>query len=123
MLKNNRFLYLIITIAVIILGIFSRKMECIPTFFGDTSYAVMIFFGFRIIFIKNSLKKTAVIALVFCFCIEFLQLYRDEWILSIRNTTLGHYALGQGFLWSDLIYYSIGIIIAFILDSNVAKNN
>lgn len=122
MLKNNRFLYLVITISVIILGILSRKIDGIPTFIGDTLYAVMIYFGSRMIFISYSIKKTAIIALFFCFCIEFLQLYRAaEWILEIRRTAIGHYALGQGFLWSDLVYYSIGVLIAFTVDSKVVK--
>ena len=59
-------------------------------------------------------KKMTILALLFCFCIEFLQLYRAQWIVSIRKTTLGHYALGQGFMWSDLVYYTIGIVFASV---------
>ena len=121
MLKNTRFTYFIIIVSVIILGILSRKIGGIPTFFGDTLYAVMIYFGLRFLFIKNSSKITIVLALVFCFCIEFLQLYRAEWLLTIRRTTLGHYVLGQGFLWSDLAFYTLGILIAFLIDFNLVK--
>lgn len=64
-----------------------------------------------------------VLALTFCFCIEFLQLYSAEWMLAIRRTTLGHYALGQGFLWSDLGYYALGTVIAFGMDSSWIKGN
>ncbi len=123
MLIKNRFLYFIIIGSVIILGILSRKIEGIPTFFGDTLYAVMVYFGMRLFFINKSSKRTIILALVFCFCIEFLQLYRAEWMLTIRRTTLGHFALGQGFLWSDLGYYSLGIIIAFLIDFNLVKKN
>ncbi len=121
MLKNTRFSYFIIIVSVIILGILSRKIDGIPTFFGDTLYAVMVYFGMRMLFINNSFKMTFVLALVFCFCIEFLQLYRVEWLLAIRRTTLGHYALGQGFLWSDLVYYILGIVMAFLMDFNLVK--
>ena len=121
MLKNRRIQYLILIILVIALGITSRKMEGIPTFFGDTLYAVMIYFGLRMVFINLNLKKTAILALLICFAIEFLQLYSAEWILEIRRTTFGHYVLGQGFLWSDLGYYIIGIIMAFLIDSNWIK--
>jgi hypothetical protein len=123
MLKNNRFSYLILIISVIILGILSRMIDGIPTFFGDTLYAVMVYFGMRMIFVNFNIQKTAILALLFCFAIEFLQLYRAEWILAIRRTTLGHYALGQGFLWSDLGYYTLGIIIAFLIDFNFIKKN
>lgn len=121
MLKSNRFSYFILTAFIIILGILSRKTDGIPMFFGDILYAVMIYFGMRFLFINNSFAKSFILALVFCFCVEFLQLYRAEWILTIRRTTLGHYALGEGFLWSDLGCYFIGVIIAFLIDTNFVK--
>jgi hypothetical protein len=96
-------------------------MEGVPTFFGDSLYAVMIYFGMRMFFINLNLKKTAIFALLLCFVIEFLQLYNALWMLEIRRTTLGHYVLGQGFLWSDLAYYTIGIITVFLIDFNFIK--
>lgn len=121
MLKNRRIQYFILIVLTIALGITSRKMEGIPTFFGDTFYAVMIYFGMRMLFVDIDIKKTAILALLICFCIEFLQLYKAEWMLAIRRTTLGRYSLGQGFLWTDLGFYTLGIIIAFWVDFYVDK--
>lgn len=123
MRKNTRLSYFILIISVITLGIISRKMDGFPLFFGDMLYAVMAYFGMRLLFIKNSPKTALILALIFCFCIEFLQLYDAEWLLTIRRTTLGHYALGQGFLWSDLGYYTLGILIAFGMDFKFIKRN
>ena len=123
MLKNSRIQYFILILIVIALGITSRKMEGVPTFFGDTLYAVMIYFGLRMLFVNFNIKKTAILALLICFAIEFLQLYDAEWMLEIRRTTFGHYVLGQGFLWSDLVYYTLGVIIAFLIDFNFIKKN
>lgn len=117
MTNPNRFIYFILIISVILLGILSRKINGIPPFFGDVLYAVMLYFGMRFLFINQSLRKSIVFALIFCFSIELLQLYRTEWILAVRRTTLGHYVLGEGFLWSDLVCYTIGIITAFLIDS------
>lgn len=118
-LKNSRIRYFILILIVIFLGITSRKIEGVPTYFGDTLYAVMIYFGMRMLFVNINIKKITIFALLFCFAIEFLQLYDAEWILEIRRSDLGHYALGQGFLWSDLAYYTLGIIIAFWMDFNL----
>lgn len=123
MVKNKRMLYFILTLIVIALGITSRKIEGIPTFFGDTLYAVMVYFGMRMFFINLNLKKTAILALIFCFEIEFLQLYDAQQMLEIRRTTLGHYVLGQGFLWSDLGYYTLGITMASCIASFLIKEN
>lgn len=121
MLKNRRIQYFILIVLTIALGITSRKMEGVPTFFGDTLYAVMVYFGMRMLFVNIDLKKTAILALLICFTIEFLQLYDAKWMLEIRRTPLGHYVLGQGFLWSDLAFYTLGIIMAFLIDSNWIK--
>jgi hypothetical protein len=112
MSKNNRFSYFTLIIFTVILGILSRKIDGIPSFVGDILYAVMVYFGMCFLFPNYDQKKTIILALLFCYCIEFLQLYRAQWIVSIRKTTLGHYALGQGFLWSDLVYYAIGVVFA-----------
>lgn len=116
MLKHSRARYFFLVVLVIALGITSRKIAGVPTFFGDCLYAVMVYFGMRMLFVSLNIKKTALLALLFCFGIEFLQLYEGSWMLEIRNTTLGHYVLGQGFILSDLVYYTLGIIVAFYLD-------
>lgn len=123
MLKKTRLYYFVLIIFVIISGIASRKIDGIPTYFGDMLYAIMVYFGMRLLFIKKKLKKALALALIFCFCIEFLQLYDAQWMLTIRRTTLGHYVLGQGFLWSDLFFYTLGITIALLIDFNFAKKN
>jgi hypothetical protein len=83
----------------------------------------MVYFGMRMFFINLNLKKTAIFALIFCFAIEFLQLYDTQQMLEIRRTTLGHYALGQGFLWSDLGYYTLRTMMAFCIASFLIKEN
>jgi len=122
-LNNSRIQYFILTLIVITLGILSRKIGAVPIFFGDALYAVMVYFGLRMLFNNLGLEKTAILALVFCFCIEFLQLYNAEWMLEIRRTTAGHYVLGQGFLWSDLAYYTLGVVMAFLIDFYFIKRN
>lgn len=99
------------------MGILSRKIDVIPTFIGDTLYAVMIYFGMRFIFINHNKKIAILLALLFCYCIEFQQIYSADWIVQIRRTSIGHYALGQGFLWSDLVFYTTGVFVAYLVDS------
>ena len=121
MFKNNRISYFILVVITIILGILSRKIEVIPSFFGDTLYAVMIYFGIRFTFINRNKKIAILLTLLFCYCIEFQQIYRADWIVQIRRTSIGHYILGQGFLWSDLGCYTIGVFVAYLVDSILIK--
>jgi glycopeptide antibiotics resistance protein len=49
------------------------------------------------------------IALTLSYAIELSQLYQAAWINGIRDTRLGGLLLGHGFLWSDLLCYTVGI--------------
>lgn len=120
-MKNERLKYFILFLLVLILGILSRKINCIPLFIGDILYAVLIYFGFRFLIVKSEKSTSLLFSLLFCFGIEFLQLVQIEWLIAIRKTTLGHYILGQGFLWLDLLCYIIGTLLAFLIDWKFVK--
>jgi hypothetical protein len=121
MLNKSWKQYCIVTLIVITLGISSRKISGVPVFFGDVLYAVMTYFAVRMFFNQLKVKTTAFLALAFCFFIEISQLYQAEWMVEIRNTTLGHYVLGQGFLWSDLGFYTLGVLTALLMDFKIIK--
>ncbi|PGF09763.1 hypothetical protein COM59_06965 [Bacillus pseudomycoides] len=112
--KRNRLLYAILTIIVVILGLASRKFayalpNLLNAYLGDALWAIMIFIGFGFLFHKMKTKKIAFLSLLFCYGIEISQLYHADWIDNIRATTLGGLVLGYGFLWSDLLAYTIGV--------------
>lgn len=112
--KNNRLRYLFMIFIVICLGLLSRRMsdyipDIIDLFLGDLLWALMVYLMSRALFINWSARKIVLIGILFCFTIEFSQLYHGDWIDMIRRTTLGGLILGYGFLWSDLIAYLLGI--------------
>jgi len=120
---KTRILYLFIICLIIILGLLSRKVDFIPLFVGDILYAVMIYFIVRFLFINFSQIKIATIAILICYTIEILQLYQASWIIEIRKNTFGHLIFGQGFLWSDILAYTLGIGISYILEKFTFKRN
>jgi len=97
----------------------SRKIPSIPLCVGDLLYAVMIYFLSRIIFINKKSLSIIILSLLICYGIEFLQLYQAEWMLELRKTLFGRYVLGQGFLWTDILAYTFGIVITFLLEKFV----
>ena len=85
-------------------------------FIGDVLYAVLIYFGFRFLIMDSKKSTSLLLSLLFCFGIEILQLVQIDWLIAIRKTTLGHYILGEGFLWLDLLCYVMGTLMAYYLD-------
>ncbi|MGA5677537.1 ribosomal maturation YjgA family protein [Bacillus cereus] len=120
-MKRNRVVYALFTIVVIILGLSSRKFafalpHLLNDYLGDALWALMIFTGFGFLFPKTETKKLAFISLMFCYGIEASQLYHAEWIDSIRATTFGGLVLGYGFLWSDVVAYTIGVGVGILCE-------
>ena len=125
--SRTRVVYLLLTIIVMILGLLSRKISGLPKiielYSGDILWALMIFLIIAFIFNRKSTIFIISWAIIFSYIIEISQLYHVPWIDSIRNTTLGGLILGFGFLWSDLVCYTIGIIIGIIIDIMINKTN
>ncbi|MBB3150938.1 hypothetical protein FHS16_000972 [Paenibacillus endophyticus] len=118
---NARISYLIAALTTMLLGYGSRRYaESLPAFvsvhMGDALWASMVYFGIRMLGASVSLKRSALLSFLFCFGIEFSQLYQAEWINAIRGTTIGALVLGSGYLTVDLVRYSAGIGIAMLLD-------
>ena len=125
-----RILYIAAVIIVIVLGICSRKFaDSLPVFVsnhaGDALWASMIYLGVRAIAVNHRRSWAAGISLIFCCAVGFSQLYQADWINSIRNTLLGALELGKGFLYVDLVRYTAGILIAYVVDSwfKIDKSN
>lgn len=110
-----RLTYALLVLTVIVLGLLSRKTTLVPLIVGDALYAVMMFLMIRFLFIRTSFINVALISLLICYLIEFGQLYTAAWIEQIRNTTPGALVLGHGFLWSDLVAYTVGTAICLLI--------
>ena len=116
-----RFYYLALWILIVVLGLGSRTYSdylplWVATYAGDTLWAAMVYWGISFLFPFTHLLRRATIALLFSYCIEVSQLYQADWINVIRGTTLGALVLGHGFLWSDMLCYTIGVGLAVSID-------
>jgi hypothetical protein len=106
---------------LIALGLLSRRVKFVPAACGDALWAMMVYCCFRIVLIRKPMIISAVAALITSFAIEFSQMLTPDWLVKIRSTFLGHMLLGQGFLWSDLLAYTIGIAVIYGLTALIRK--
>ncbi|MER2060488.1 MAG: DUF2809 domain-containing protein [Niallia sp.] len=118
---NARIPYIVSVLLMVVLGISSRKYSnLIPAFIGnhagDMLWAMMVYFGFRFLFVEKKILLAMIGSILFSFGIECSQLYQADWINELRNTTLGALILGRGFLFVDLVRYLSGIVLALMVD-------
>jgi len=111
-----RVAYLIAAIVVALAGLASRKYRTeLPAFLaeyaGDTLWGLMLFLLVSLLLAGQPVLTRAGVALAIALSVEFSQLYHASWIDSIRQTTLGGLVLGFGFLWTDLVCYTVGIAL------------
>ncbi len=106
---------------VLAAGLGSRRYgEYLPgiiaEYAGDTLWGAMFFLLVALIDRRIGTLRAAAIALGICYAIEILQLYHAPWIDAIRAHRLGGLMLGHGFLWSDMLCYTIGVALAALAD-------
>ncbi|MDX1929143.1 MAG: DUF2809 domain-containing protein [Pirellulaceae bacterium] len=117
--------YLAAAFATMFVGLGSRKFRVyLPSFLaeyaGDTLWALMLFLLVSTLLAERTILTRAAISLTLAFLVEISQLYHAPWLDSIRQTTLGGLVLGFGFLWTDLVCYSVGIALGLVLESAIA---
>ncbi|MDR6941929.1 ribosomal maturation YjgA family protein [Mucilaginibacter pocheonensis] len=118
---RSKITYFVLIIITIIAGLLSRHFAIIPLFIGDILWALMVYFIIRFIFIRKPVKLLVTGSLLFCYAIEFSQLYKAPWINDLRQTLFGRLVLGAGFLWSDLLCYTLGVGIGIWIDMSLNK--
>ena len=120
---KKRLQYASVVITLIALGLLSRRINGIPDACGDALWAMMVFCCWRIVLVRRPLKSVAVVALITSFLVELSQILSFDWLVRLRSTFLGHMLLGQGFLWIDLLAYTIGIIVIYIITVFIEKKD
>jgi len=125
-LVRNRWLYAAFLSVVIAAGLASRSELAVhlpvfvATYAGDTLWALAVLLGLCMVFRDVRPSFIAVMALVIAFAVEASQLYQAGWIIAIRSNRLGALVLGEGFKWSDLACYTVGVAIGFAGETVIA---
>lgn len=119
---KRRIVYFLFICVLIVFGLASRKVAFIPEEMGDALWAMTLFCFLRFLFIDKKLSTIAWASLIIAFLDEFSQLIQWPWLVSVRNTWLGHMILGQGFLWQDLVAYMVGIEVMYVVCKKLLRD-
>ncbi|MFM8570548.1 MAG: DUF2809 domain-containing protein [Pirellula sp.] len=125
-LLKTRIVWVIAAAVAIIAGLASRRYrEYLPSlladYAGDTLWSLVLFLAISTLMTRWPVLVRATIGLALAFLVEISQLYHAPWIDSIRRTTLGGLVLGFGFLWTDLVCYSLGISIGALAELGIRR--
>lgn len=107
-------------------GLLSRRYPAwqprvVATYAGDVLWAVMVFWGLALVWPRARTATLAGAALGVACVVEGSQLLQMPWLVAVRETRFGALALGQGFVWSDIACYAVGIAAASLLDAQTRR--
>ena len=94
-------------------GLFPNALEKYP---GDALWTVAVYLGWKLVFPAMVPWKLGLMALGQSLGVEFLQLYHAPWLDGIRRNRFGHLLLGSTFNPMDLVAYSVGAAVVFLID-------
>ncbi|WP_022822408.1 DUF2809 domain-containing protein [Hymenobacter norwichensis] len=119
---RRRVWYVALALLTMLAGLASRRPELelpgfLVTYAGDTLWALLVFWLLGLVFVGKTTNWVAAVALGFCFLIETSQLYQTPWLNSLRATLPGSLVLGHGFLWRDLLCYTVGVALGWLLET------
>ena len=119
---RSRKWYAAFVLLTMLAGLASRRPELnlpgfLTTYAGDTLWALLVFWLLGLLFPAKPSYWVAAVALGFSFCIETSQLYQAPWLNSLRATLPGSLVLGHGFLWHDLLCYTVGVALGWLLET------
>ena len=122
-MERNRKIYIPIIIFIVALGIPSRlDSQQFPnwyvTYAGDFLWSMVVYFLIANIF-RLEIKTAFISTLAFAYAIEVSQLFNPAWLESIRSIKVFALVLGFGFLWSDILAYTLGITFSVVIDKAI----
>jgi hypothetical protein len=121
---RNRLAYCALVLAVIALGLASRKFPglfpaALGKYPGDALWTMMVFFGLAVMAPRMTIARLTLWALAISYAVEFGQLYQAPWIVVVRAHPLGHLVLGTAFGWMDLVAYTAGAVVALLIELSI----
>lgn len=118
---RSRRTLLAVAVVTIALGLATRRFPqafpaLIAEYGGDVLWAMLAYWVLALLVPRASPVRLTAGAMAISVCDELSQLIDWEWLRGVRSTWLGGLVFGQGFLWSDLACYAVGVALAFVID-------
>lgn len=83
---------------------------------GSLLWGMMVFWLLALLFIRQPLRRIALIAMAVAIVVELIRLYHTPWLDAFRLTLAGALLLGRIFSVWNILAYLLGIALAFFIE-------
>lgn len=119
--KNYFLLTLLIFFIEVLIALYVND-KFIRPYLGDVLVVILIYCFIKT-FLKLPVKTVLLFVLIFSFTVELLQFFNIVAKLGLAKYKIARLVIGTSFSWIDLLCYSIGILIIFMIENYKIKNN
>ena len=124
---NKTRLWAVAVVAIVIpLGLLARSHRAgadpatlagfFATYTGDTLWPIMFYFAGRFCFPNAKLVSLVMCVVALTLTLEFSQLWKPPWLMSLRAMPGIGFVLGNHFIWSDVACCLVGSGLAMLVD-------
>ena len=105
----------VLFITEVLIALFAHDDFIRPTF-GDFLVVILIYCGLRT-FIRAKYRIMVVTVLLIAYIIEVSQYFHLIVYLGLQHSLLAKWILGSGFSWGDMLAYTLGGVLIWIIES------
>ena len=105
----------VLFITEVLIAAFMHDTFIRPTF-GDFLVVILVYCGLST-FIRANYRIMAIAALLFAYAIEISQYFHLIVHLGWQHSTAAQWILGSGFSWGDMMAYTLGMLLIWIIES------
>ncbi len=116
--KTYLLLTLLLFVTEVIIAVYVHDSIIRP--YGGDFLVVIFIYCFIRSFIDLPVWVTAIAVLLFSYTIEILQYFNLVKMLGLQDSRLARIVLGTSFAWTDLVAYTLGIILVLWAEKMIA---
>ncbi len=105
----------VLFITEVLIAAFAHDDFIRPTF-GDFLVVILMYCGLRT-FIGGNFRLVAIASLIIAYSIEISQYFHLIVHLGLQHSKPAQWILGNGFSWGDMLAYTLGIVLVWIVES------
>lgn len=115
---NYFILAVVLFITEVLIAVFVDD-QFIRPYFGDFLVVILVYCSLRC-FVNLPVLKLALFALLFSYVVEILQYLDLVGKLGLQNSRLAKTVMGSSFEWTDLLAYTLGIIVVLCVEKAIS---
>ncbi len=113
---NSKYFYLTIFLLIteIIIAIWVHDAFIRP--FGGDFLVVILIYCLVKSFMDSPVSPTILSVLLFAYAVEISQYFHLVDLLGLRNSKIARIIMGTSFSWTDMLMYSLGMLLVLIIE-------